>query len=139
MNMLFLVHDENGQITQSNKHYSPEGYDKLLTKFGYKFVAVESNHILMPDQHYIRSGEVLSREPMRITADRKSMRVGKGVTFSGLPRSCRMTVSVGPHIIESAAVTDGEAYFESPVPGLFTLRFEAFPYIPWTRQIECTA
>lgn len=137
--MLFLVHEDDGRITQSNKHYNPEGYDKVLADHGHKFVKVDSPRILPPDEHYIHAGTVRPRQAMPITVE-GIMRAGKsGVTFSGVPKPCQMTISVDGAQVHAETIVDGQAYLEAPVPGIYQVRLDAFPWLPWTADVECVA
>jgi hypothetical protein len=136
--MLFLVHDERGQITQSNKHYDHEGYDKVLADAGLKFIAIDSPKVLMPDDYYVKNGALRERQRMPVRIDRQIMKANKtGVTLSNVPKPCRMTVSVGDLAVHTETIVDGAAYLESPVPGTYKILLDAWPYLPWTIQIEC--
>jgi hypothetical protein len=136
--LLYLVHDDDGRITQSNKHYDHEGYDKVLADGGLKFITINTPKVLMPDEYYVNEGVLRGRQPMAIRIDQQTMKAGKtGVTLSNVPNPCRMTVSVGDLAVHNENVTDGSAYLESPVPGIYKISLDAWPYLPWTIEVEC--
>jgi len=139
--MLYIVHDEEGRIQQANKHYDPEGYDKVLHDFGmHNFIKVNVNTVVSPDEFFVHQNQLTMRDAMDIHIDRPCMVAGKsGVTFSGLPKGCNITVLVANMPIYQDVINDGQAYLESPIPGLFTVQLDCWPWLPWSKVVECVA
>lgn len=58
------------------------------------------------------------------------------ITISGLPDPAHIAIA-GPNQA-SGEVTGGEVALSFDAPGTYTVRAEAFPYLPWTVSIDAT-
>jgi hypothetical protein len=136
--MLYFVHDDEGRGLQSNKVFDHQGYDKLLSERGYKFVAVDSARVLSLDDWRVSNGELVKIEDMAIEVARTTIKAGESdaAVFSGLPQPCSMEVWVLGQVLIRETVVDGSVDLSVPVPGFYKVRFAQWPWRPKEFQIE---
>jgi hypothetical protein len=139
--VLYIVHDKEGRIEQANKHYDPEGYDKVLHDYGFdNFIKVNVNSVVSPDEFFVQQDQLTLRQSMPIVADRPNMVANKqGITFEGVPKGSLVIVSVSNMELYRDTINDGQAYLESPIPGIFRITFECWPWLTWVMDVECVA
>lgn len=131
----FHIHDEDGRITQSNKVFDAEGYDKVLHDLGWKFVQENSRHHAAIGEDYIRKGCREKCPPMRVSIDKTSFRVGESdaVKMTGIPRGAQMSVT--PHgltqPIWEAVIRSGRQELSVPAPGGYVIVITKHPYRAW--------
>lgn len=136
--MLYLIHDDDGRITQSNKVFSPEGYDKQLHDAGVRFVKHDLKEVLPLDSHYVAGGELIPRGRMILRLNKRRFKAD-GIDASvirGLPVPCDVTISVGEAVVDRQTATERELELSSTTPGVFKVLVEKFPYLPWTAEFE---
>lgn len=138
--MLFLVHDDDGRITQANKVYSPDGYADQLRDLGLKHVVLQRDGIIPIDDFFIQAGAVSPRPVMklRLIKDRIATGDNDAAYIRGIPHGARFTIVVDGH--ESVPllddiINDTVMEFSAPAPGTYKITFEKFPYLARTLKI----
>jgi len=136
--MLYLVHDDDGRITQSNRVFDPTGYDKLLHDENYKFVKLDVSTVLPLDSHYIVGSEVVPRGRMSLRVTKRRFKADglDAAVIKNLPVPCEVTISVGEGVVDRQTATDRDLELSSATPGVFKVLIEKFPFLPWTAEFE---
>ncbi len=138
--MNYLVFNERGELVQSNKVYDHSGYGDLLSEHNMQYVAVNSDVALRLDDWWVSNNQLTGRPEMPYNLPRSSFKAdGKdGVVLSGLPKPCRVTVTVtgGIKLVEQEECTEGVVEVSSPVPATYTILIEAWPHKPRVFTVE---
>lgn len=134
---LFVVHDETGQITQANKVFSPEGYDRLLDDRGLSYVAVPQSGLIRPGHFYVDAKQVKDRPDMPITVGRRTIKAGgkDSTVISGIPRAAKIAIYAVGRLLHEATDTD-QLEIAIPVPCTYTVKIDLWPYKTWAADIE---
>lgn len=131
----FHIHDEDGRITQSNKVFDAEGYDKVLNDLGWKFVQENSPHHADIGRDFIWKGRREQCPKMPISINKTSLRVGENdaVKIRGIPKGARITVTLRgvSQPIWDAPLPDGWADLSVPAPGAYVVSITKYPYREW--------
>ena len=142
--MNFVIYNEDGpepgRITQSNKVFSPEGYDKLLLDQGLKFITLDQPGYVNPDNFYVNVKDkvVIPRPIMPIQISRTTIRAGgqDAAVFQGVPLNALATVTTAGMQIGGASIPSGEFDLPIPVPCVYTISITKWPYKTFTVNIE---
>lgn len=139
--MLFLIPDGDGRITQANKVYDPEGYDKRLDDAGVKYVKVDHPGVLSPDEWMVSGGEPTERPRMTVSVVKVCIRAGDNdaAVITGAPKDVAFAVSVGGSPVWDGTLPDGELELSVPTPGLYQVSFKKWPYRDFNVTIEAVA
>jgi hypothetical protein len=135
----FHIYGEDGRVLQSNKVYSPEGYEDRLREHGYdRFLAVQSDMLANPDQQYVRLGELCSRPEMPVQCERLDVRAGTSdcAVFSQIPDGCEMIVQTGGMNVWQQRVPGVYVEFSPPVPAVYSVIFRKWPYRDFIREVK---
>jgi hypothetical protein len=139
----FHIHDEEGRITQSNKVYDAEGYDKVLHEHGMTFVQENSPHHASIDREFIHKGRREACPKMPVRVNKTALRVGEGdaVKIRGIPKDARITVTARgvPQPLWDAPLPDGWADLSVPAPGAYLVSITKHPYREWRQVVSATA
>jgi len=131
----FHMYDEEGRITQSNKVYDSEGYDKVLHDLGWKFVQENNPHHATIGRDFIHKGRREQCPKMRVSIDKTSFRVGEGdaVKIRGVPNGARITVTPRGMLqpIWDATLSAGWADLSVPAPGAYLISITKHPFREW--------
>ena len=134
----FSIHDDDGRITQSNTVYDHKGYDKILQDHGYKqFVQVKENTPHNHDHHFVIGGQVSNRPPMPITLSKTTVKAGGAdhAVITGIIPGSKLTIITGGIKLFNEAITDAQIEINIPVPCIYQLIFEKWPYKDFSCQI----
>ena len=139
--MLFAVHNEDGQIIQANKVYDPEGYDKLLDDSGLKYVAVQSEGILSPENWFVNvsAKELTERPTMPIEVNKTRIKAGgdDSALLTGIPANAQVVIyAVGAELHRLAKLDATELEIAIPVPCAYTVAIDLWPYKTFRIDIE---
>lgn len=139
--MLFLIPNEDGRITQANKVYDPEGYDRRLDEVGVNYVKVDHPGVLSPDEWMISDGVPAERPLMSTRVDKVLIRAGDNdaAILTGAPKDVAFSVSVQGSEVWSGTLPDGELELSVPTPGLYQLVLTKWPYRDFGVIIEAIA
>lgn len=139
--MFFAVHNEEGRITQGNKVYDPEGYEDLLREHNYKFVAANVPGLLLPDDWYVTSKELHQRPTMPIEVSKTTIRVGvnDSALFTNCPAKATFTVRASGAVIYSGTLDATVLEISIPVPCVYEVELNLWPYRTFTQRIEAVA
>lgn len=138
--MLFLVHEDDGRITQANKVYDPTGYGNLLRENGLKHIEIDTASVIPIDEHFILKGEVTRRPVMKLRVSKDRLLAGNNdaSVIRGIPGGSRLSIVVEGHEsvpLINEAMNDSVLEFSAPAPGVYVLTFEKFPYLTQTVRI----
>jgi len=133
MNKIFAAYDSNGSI-----HFIMRCQEVGTTFFDDTGLnAVEVNTLVRDSKHYVLEGEVQSKKLMDITANNTSPTANgtDEATISNIPEGVQVEWPDGQIDI----VTDGEISFSVDLPGTYTFKFTAVPYLDQEITIEAIA
>jgi hypothetical protein len=86
---------------------------------------------------YIVDVEAVNRPTQSTVVDVTEIDVAteEQATFTLLPDPCTVTIS-GPNGVESVEITGGTLEFSAAFPGDYSMKFESFPYLPYSVVIH---
>lgn len=139
--MLYVVHDQ-GRISQVNKVY--EGgdlgeYEARMRAAGMSFIRRDLRGLIDAEAfHVSRDGRLLTRRPMLVKASAERIRAGgnEQIVLRGLPSQARVVLHAGAFAMLDEVVKGGAVALAPDTPGVFSVRIEAFPFLPWSGQFE---
>lgn len=144
--MLYALYDEKGEIYQSNKVYV-EGddlanYEKVINDLGKPFVKLQFPGLIQPDLAYVdMSDKQLCERPNMdtIIVDKSVIIAGdpNGALITGIPNAASYRVIGAGVEIASGLMDATEMQIIIPVPMIYTVLFDLWPYR--TRTIEIKA
>lgn len=87
--------------------------------------------------HYFVAGVPIARPSQTTTVDVTEINVAaqEAATLGNLPGECIVTIT-GPEFHDVVTVTDGTLEFSAMLPGDYSIRVEAFPYLPFETIIH---
>jgi hypothetical protein len=136
---LFAVHDATGQLTQANKVYDPEGYDKLLDDAGLSYLAIDTNTLPSFKDWYVRGKQLTERPEMPIQVNKTFVKAGSddSALITAIPTAASVQVMAAGSILHSFAKLDADQIEISiPVPCSYTVIVNLWPYKTWQTTIE---
>lgn len=141
--MLYVVHDESGAIEQANKLYSfdEKDYDSRLHDDGQKFIKVEKMSTLPdPDHYHVFRRRLRDRPVMPIKIDKTIIKAGgsDAAVITGIPRKAKIMVFAANELIFNLKDLD-ELEVPIPVPCIYFIRIQNYPYKDFTVSIEARA
>ncbi len=98
--------------------------------------ALEVEEPVDPDGYFVDRGAVdvlKEKQPISATVDRPSFRVSEGCVITGIPPGSYITIEGNRTQIDDGMVELTFAY-----PGRYSVRIEAFPYLPLEVWLEVT-
>lgn len=139
--MLFLIPNEDGRITQANKVYDPEGYDRRLDEAGVSYVKVDHPGILSPDEWMISDGAPTERPTMDISLNKTAIKAGDNdaAVLVGAPKDVAFSVTVQGSQVWSGTLPDGELELSVPTPGVYQVTLTKWPYRDFGVTIEAVS
>lgn len=138
--MLFLVHDDEGRISQANQVYQPKGYAELLSEHGMQHIALDVKGVVPIDDYYILKSEVTRRPEMELRVSKDLIAAGEtdSAVIRGIPRGSRFSVVVEGFEalpLMNEIIQDTVLEFSAPTPGIYKITFEKFPYMVRTVRV----
>jgi hypothetical protein len=136
---LFAVHDATGQLTQANKVYDPEGYDKLLDDAGLSYVAVDTNTLPTFKDWYVSGKELTERPDLPIQVNKTVVKAGSddSALITAIPTDASVQVIAAGSVLHSFTKLDADQLEISiPVPCSYTVIINLWPYKTWQTTIE---
>lgn len=139
--MRFTIYDETGRLTQSNKVYSPEGYDKHLHELGHKFVAEEATAPRNLVTHHFHQGEIKERPLMAVSVSKAELKAGTGdaAVFRGIPPGTRVTIETGGMRILDELVPSTEMEISIPIPCIYKVTLHKWPHQDFVLELKALA
>jgi hypothetical protein len=138
---LFAVHDAAGQLTQANKVYDPEGYDKLLDDAGLTYVAVDTNHLPSSKDWYVNvtAKELAERPLMPIEITKTVIKAGgvDSALITGIPKTAKVVVAAAGAVLHTIDPLDAtELEIAIPVPCAYYVTISLWPFKDQIISIE---
>lgn len=140
--MLYVIHNEAGEITQANKLYAdPDGYDERLRDLGHSFLKHETRGFPHPDHDHVRDGQIRDRPAMFVVVDKTIIKAGgvDAAVLRGCPIGATFAVVTGGHVIDSGTIDEPDMEVPSLVPCKMTVIIDRWPYKTLKIDIEATA
>lgn len=137
--MLFLVYNEFGVITQSNKVYDQKDYGDRLREHGMRFIEVETEGVIAPSEYYVRDEVVYERRPMPVKINKTRIRAGTSdmAVIRGIPKGAFVNVvATGGYTIYNDTIDDGVMEILIPVPTIYTVTIMLFPWLDAVFEVE---
>ena len=139
--MMYAVYDDDGRITQANQVYDPNpDLEPLMRDLGQKWVK-EDRALVSPDHWYVAQEQLALRPMMPITLSKRTIQAGgnDSAVLAGIPRKARCTVRTGSYVIHNVTMEDDELEIAIPLPCIYAVRFELWPYRDAEFAIEAVA
>lgn len=141
---LFAIYNPDGSITQANKVYNPDGYDKLLLDRGLSFVADAKAEHLCSHDHWmvdVSDKSLVERPMMSAVADSTTVKAGSTAVVSGIPKGAALDIFAAGSVIHSVSSMPGTDldFITDPAPCLWTIIIRLWPYKDCTINIEAVA
>ncbi|NEV75647.1 hypothetical protein DYI24_01125 [Rhodopseudomonas sp. BR0C11] len=140
--MLYVVHNEQGRITQANKIFAPApGYEGQLRDLGYSFVQDEKRMIVPGEEFWVHKDKLRKRPDLSVLAPRRRIKAGgaERAVLHGVPKAALVTLTMdGVQLYQG---TPGETLceFALPVPGLYRFAVDLWPARLFVVEIEAVA
>ena len=137
---VYNIYDETGRITQSNKLYNPEGYEASIRELGHNFVAHAGDAPNNIERFFIQSAVLTERPIMPITISKTEIQAGgsDAAVFLGIPKNAKITVTTSSMTIFSQAIPDTEFEVSIPVPCLYQITIDLWPFKTFATTIKAT-
>lgn len=152
--MLYALYNPDGRIHQANKVYDHAGdaergkksYDDLLNGVGHKFVKVNAPGLLPPDHWFVdvAAQEVLER-PVMGTVEVNKTRIQCGdkdsCLITGIPKQARARITMrdGTEVYPAFVLDAEQLEISIPVPCVYRVFLDLWPYKTFTIEVEATA
>lgn len=141
---LFAIYDkDSGNITQANKVYNPEGYDKLLDDRGLTYIKdTQAEHLCSFDHWMVDvSAQTLrERQTMTAIAAAPTIKAGTNALITGIPKGASVSIMGAGAVIYSIPSLDGdELEFPMPVPCKYQAVLTLWPWKDCVIDIEAVA
>jgi hypothetical protein len=138
---LFAVHDATGMLTQANKVYDPEGYDKLLDDAGLTYVAVDTNTLPSFKDWYVNvsAKELIERPVMPIEINKTVIKAGgiDSALITGIPKNAKVVVAAVNTVLHTIDPLDAtELEIAIPVRCVYRVTISLWPFKDQTISIE---
>jgi hypothetical protein len=138
---LFAVHDATGMLTQANKVYDPEGYDKLLDDAGLTYVAVDTNTLPSFKDWYVNvsAKELIERPVMPIEINKTVIKAGgiDSALITGIPKNAKVVVAAVNTVLHTIDPLDAtELEIAIPVRCVYRITISLWPFKDQTISIE---
>jgi hypothetical protein len=138
---LFAVYEPTGQLTQANKVYDPEGYDKLLNDAGLTFVAVDTNTLPSSRDWYVNvtAKELIERPLMPIEVTKTFIKAGgaDSALITGIPKQAKVMVAAAGAVLHTIDPLDAtELEIAIPVPCVYHVTISLWPFKDHVISIE---
>ncbi|MDD1534551.1 MULTISPECIES: hypothetical protein [unclassified Bradyrhizobium] len=138
---LFAVFEPSGQLTQANKVYDPEGYDKLLDEHGYTYIAAETNTLPSFSEWYVdvKAKELTARPVMPIAVTKTVIKAGgvDSAVISGIPKQAKAVIGAAGAVLHNVDPLDAtELEIAIPVPCVYRVTISLWPYRDHVIAIE---
>lgn len=141
--MLFALYNEDGSIHQANKVYDPTGYGDLLNERGYKFVAAQVEGPLSPDHWMvdIKAKELCERPVMNVSVSKTWVKCGDkdSALFTNCPKQASFCITTSDTPIHSGVLDATELEVYIPVPCIYRVTLNCWPFKPFAVDIEAVA
>ncbi|MFC0243686.1 hypothetical protein [Rhodopseudomonas telluris] len=137
--MFYAIHDDAGRITQGSKVFAPdEGYEKQLRDLGHSFATDPQAMLLSPDDWYVSAGLLRKRPSLSVLAVRTRIKAGGAETglLVGVPQAARVTITTGGVIQYQGIPGATELAIPIPVPCVYRVAIELWPYKTYVAEIE---
>jgi hypothetical protein len=141
---LFAVHDESGRLQQANKVYDIEGYNRLLDDRGLKYVTAQTEAIPKPDAWWVdvSAKALLERPVLSALIDRRTIKAGgvDSAVIVGIPKAAAVTILAAGSVLHNfKPIGATEVEISIPVPCIYTVVIDLWPYRTWTTTIEAVS
>jgi hypothetical protein len=138
--MFYAVYEPDGRIIQGIKVYDQPDYAKLLNEHGYKFVARNSPGLLSDQHWYVRDAELTERPLMPVEVSRTRIQAGgrDSAVLRGIPAGARFEITTSNITVHSGPLDGDELELFIPVPCIYRVRLDLWPFQTFGVDIEAT-
>ena len=135
--MLFLIH-ENERITQANKVYQPEGYAERLNERDDRWISIDHPGLISSEECYVMNDKLCDRPLMNVQVSTTTIRANTSdaSVLVGAPKDTKFVIRAMSTIVWEGILPDGELELSVPVPGLYYVSLDKWPYKTFTTMIE---
>lgn len=134
--MLYVVHDENGQITQANKVWldpNEVDYDQLLKDRGLNFLKDgRANHLPSHEHHMVdvKSSELIERPVMLCHAAATMIKAGTAVVILAIPQGAAIDIHAANASVHSIPQLWGDEleFNTEQAPCVYTITIRLWPF-----------
>jgi hypothetical protein len=141
--MLYALYNDDGSIHQANKVYDCNDYDKLLLDRGLKFVSANLPGPVSPDHWLVdtTANALCERPVMPITVNKTLVKAGANdsALFQNIPRKANCSISTMSAVVYGGVLDSDELEIAIPVPCIYRVAFELWPYKRFEVDIEAAA
>ena len=128
--MDFIAYDDKGQILWVMRNSS---VDERETEMAQSFCVMEGT--ADDDTQYVKDGVITDRPSMNLSVDKTTITANGAdeATISNIPSGATATCEG-----ESLTIDDGELVFTADTAGIYTIKFECWPYLDEEVTINAT-
>lgn len=134
-----VFNEDTGQITISNKVYDDGdgAYGRVLAEREMKFIGHETPNHAQLERHYVWQGELSERPHMFARIDRLKIGIGEsaGAVITNVPNDATLTIAASGIQFFHEQVSGTRIDLCAPVPGIYTVRIQKWPYRDFTAEI----
>lgn len=138
---VFNVYEaDSGRLTQSNKVFSPKGYDKILHERGHLFVSHDAPAPTDMARFFVNHGVLTERPKMSASVSSTSIKAGgaEAAIFKDVPKNARVTIQTGGLTVWSGVIGDSHFDLPIPVPCIYRVTIQLWPYVDWVCDVRAS-
>lgn len=139
--MFFAIPNEEGRIVQANKVYDPTGYEDLLREHGHAFVTANVPGVLPPEDWFVMTKELRERPTMPVEVNKTVIKCGDAdaAVFTNCFRGSTLNVTTGGTTVYNIKMDSTNVEISIPVPCVYQVTFDLWPFRTFTARIEAVA
>lgn len=142
--MLYVHHNDDGQIHQANKLYVGDDehtkYAALLKDKGDQFITLNAPGLLPAEHWFVKSGALSERPLMDVDVSKKQIRCGDDYAlFTGCPKKATFRVIAVGQEIWSGVLDATELQISMPVPLKCKVLLDCWPFKTFEMELEFAA
>lgn len=148
--MLYAVHytdgETPGEIHQSNKVYYDDvkPYEDVLNNLGHSYLKLNSPGLLPPDRFFVdvKQQQLCDRPLMQIAVSKTQIKAGSttdSAVLKGCPAGAKFDITTGGVSVFSGLLDGTEMEIFIPVPCIYRITLDFWPFQQFAVEIEATA
>lgn len=141
--MLYHVYDkDSGFVSQSNKVFDPPPtYEKIMADLGHIWIKQDTARFVAGDRIMEWHGEIVKRPDMPIITSKTTIKCGYNdcIKFTGVPKPVKWRMECMDAIVHQEDMNQDFLEVSVPVPGLYKIIFEQWPYRDMAVEFEAVA
>jgi hypothetical protein len=144
--MFYAIYDAEGRIIQGNKVFW-NGEEELtkhelnLNDMEQKFVKKDALHVLSPDHYFVKRKRLKERPNLFVTVSANTIKAGgtESAVLRGIPKGARYFITTGGIEVAQGVMEDTEIEIFIPVPCIYRVTLDMWPYQTFRTDIEAVA